>query len=326
MASINQSFLHPESGTVHLLTAVDGWLTERWAVKHHFYDRVILLPSDTIDNWMAVTNSEKASIIAADKAKPVPTQTFIDLWTRCYDCQYDASKEKAFTCNGVALTYQEAIDVYNAPRISYPRPTGLCSYTEISGMPKTMIFVNSAGCFSVQDLGRAFKGNSNLRVARLSADSDSIRASQLIDAFAGCSNLYEIKGIIGVNDINNANSVNAFTNSPNLTKVLIKYLKVSIHFQWQKELSYDSLRYLVDNAANTSPITVTVHPTVYDRLTGDSLGGDIDPGPSIGGDEWGDEVEDDTGLSPLSTSTDTPSDWQQLVTDAAAKNITFATV
>lgn len=325
MASINQSFLHPESGTVHLLTAVGGWLTERSAVKHHFYDRVILLPSDDIDNWMAVTNSEKASIIAADKAKPIPSQSFIDLWTRCYDCQYDASKEKAFTCNGVALTYQEAIDVYNAPRISYPRPTGLCSYTETSGMPKTMIFVNSVGSFSTQDLGRSFKGNSNIIVARLSTDSDSIRASQLIDAFAGCSNLCEIKGIIGVNDINNANSVNAFTNSPKLKKVFIKYLKVSISFQWQKEFSYESLRYLVDHAGNVNPITVTVHPSVYDLMTGDSLAVGKDDTPWEGGD-IDDEVSDDTGLSPLSSTVGDPTEWASLVTDAAAKNITFATV
>lgn len=254
----------------------------------------------------------KYKIPSLKELKRYSAQTFIDLWTRCYDCQYDASKEKPFTCNGVELTYQEAIDVYNAPRISYPRPTGLCTYSEVPDMPKTFIFVKSSGSYSIQDLSRCFKGNSNLKIVRISLDQNSIRVNQLLDAFANCSNLEKILGIIGVNDINNANSVNSFTNSPKLKEVYIKYLKVNITFQWQSELSYESLRYLVDNAANTSPITVTVHSDVYNKLTG-VIGGDIDDGEE-GGEDWGRSTEPSTA------------DWNQIVTDAAAKNITFATV
>lgn len=322
MASINHSFLHTPSGTsIHLLTAVDGWLTERSAVKHHFYDRVILLSSDDIDNWMAVTNAEKASIIAADKAKSVPTQTFIDLWTRCYDCQYDASKEKAFTCNGVALTYQEAIDVYNAPRISYPRPTGLAGNFN-SPDAKTLIYIPTVGLYGTQDFSYIARG-SHIKILRVGyTDNDVVWVSNLYQAFQG-SSIEKIIGIIKLTDTITANGANAFTSATNLKEIKIKNLKVNITFQWQKELSYESLRYLVDNASNTSPITVTVHPSVYSLMTGDSLEVGKDDTPWEG--EVDDVPDDDMGLSPMSTAAN-PTEWASLVTDAAAKNITFATV
>ena len=56
---------------------------------------------------------------------------------------------------------------------------------------------------------------------------------------------------------------------------------------------------MVDNAANTSAITVTVHPTTYSYLTGTAQ-----PTEQVGG---------------------TSEQWQAIVTAASAKQITFAT-
>ena len=64
-------------------------------------------------------------------------------------------------------------------------------------------------------------------------------------------------------------------------------------------LSYESVKYLVDNAANTAAITVTVHPTTYSYLSGTAQ-----PTEEVGG---------------------TTEEWQALMTAAASKQISFAT-
>ena len=64
-------------------------------------------------------------------------------------------------------------------------------------------------------------------------------------------------------------------------------------------LSYESVQYLVDNAANTAAITVTVHPTTYSYLAGTAQ-----PTEEVGG---------------------TTEEWQALMTAAAGKQISFAT-
>ena len=226
---------------------------------------------------------------------------FVDLWTRCYDCQYDATKAKPFTCNGVALTYQEAIDVYNAPRISYPRPTGLCGNYNKNLAVKTLIFVDSVGLYVMHDLSRFIRGSKIINL-RLANNNSSVKVSNIYDAFGGCATLIEVNGIIDISEVNTGNSINAFTYAVSLREIRLLGLTINLNLQWQKELSYESLRYLVDNATNTSPITVTVHPDVYAKLTGDTTN-----------EAAGVLTEEEEAA------------WQQVLADAVEKNISFAT-
>ena len=77
-------------------------------------------------------------------------------------------------------------------------------------------------------------------------------------------------------------------------------LKVNFNFFAKDEvINYESIKYLVDNAKNTSAIKITVHPTTYGYLTGT-----ISPTAQVGG---------------------TTEEWQAIVTTAQEKQITFAT-
>lgn len=87
--------------------------------------------------------------------------------------------------------------------------------------------------------------------------------------------------------------------APALELVRLKGLKGDVYFNQCSKLNYESLRYLVSNAANTTAITVTVHAATYGYLTGT-----IEPTEQVGG---------------------TSDEWQQIVADATAKNISFAT-
>ena len=87
---------------------------------------------------------------------------------------------------------------------------------------------------------------------------------------------------------------------PLLEEVHVDKLSRSIRFcEGSPLINYESVSYLIDNAANTSAITVTVHPTTYSYLTGTAQ-----PTEQVGG---------------------TSEQWQAIVTAASAKQITFAT-
>lgn len=117
--------------------------------------------------------------------------------------------------------------------------------------------------------------------------------------FYGSINLKDV-GIINVSlaSIFISSGIRAFKNCYKLNRVLLKNLKLDVSFQDSPLLSYDSLNYLVTNAANIAAITVTVHPTTYSYLTGTAQ-----PTEEVGG---------------------TSEEWQALVTTAQGKQITFA--
>lgn len=94
---------------------------------------------------------------------------------------------------------------------------------------------------------------------------------------------------------------NTFTGCFALRDVKVRLMSnanTDISFQDSPLLFYESLNYLVTNAANTAAITVTVHPTTYSYLTGTAQ-----PTEEVGG---------------------TTEEWQALVTTAQGKQISFA--
>ena len=127
-------------------------------------------------------------------------------------------------------------------------------------------------------------------------------------SFNNCPNLKEIKtnatshgetyGDISL--YNNSAIKNWFNNCPKLEYVLVTNIKYSCSiFKNSPLINYTSVEFLVRKAINTNPITLTINPTTYGYLTGT-----IEPTEQVGG---------------------TTEKWQQIVTDAAEKQISFAT-
>ena len=79
-------------------------------------------------------------------------------------------------------------------------------------------------------------------------------------------------------------------------------IKQSFDVRTSPLLTLDTMQYLVTNAQNTEPITVTVHPDVYAKITGDT-----------------------TNAAASALTADELAQWQALVTTANSKNISFAT-
>lgn len=83
-------------------------------------------------------------------------------------------------------------------------------------------------------------------------------------AFANCKQLKEIVGTMvfeqGACDY-------TFAGCSNLQNIRIKYARYDIVLPDSPLLTLESFQYLVENATNTSAITVTVHADVYAKLT-----------------------------------------------------------
>ena len=86
-----------------------------------------------------------------------------------------------------------------------------------------------------------------------------------------------IIGYFNLNYANNFNQYNAFGVQTTLESVKLRSLKQSFTLNI-KMLSWDSINYLITNAANTDAITITVHADVYAKLTG----GTVDDWGSLG--------------------------------------------
>lgn len=119
------------------------------------------------------------------------------------------------------------------------------------------------------------------------------------------TSLPNLRAIIGVLFSTDNNNPLQFTlNGLKLPKLEFFRVKIKKSFDVRTSplLTLDTMQYLVTNAQNTSPITVTVHPDVYAKLTGDT-----------------------TNAAASALTADELAQWQALVTTANSKQITFAT-
>lgn len=137
------------------------------------------------------------------------------------------------------------------------------------------------------NLKNAFRENKNLEVLKLGNSTNDnwvVKCSDVQDFVYYCSNLKKIIGYIEC-----PVAVN-FLYTPLLEEIRFKNIVRNFGIKDSPLISLESLQYLITNAANTSPITVTVHADVYAK------------------------IQDETNV-----------EWHALIETAAAKQITFAT-
>ena len=113
--------------------------------------------------------------------------------------------------------------------------------------------------------------------------------------FSSCRYLRKIIGNLIMNNASDTSYM--FRGCLMLADLTMVGLNRSISFADTPLLSYDSLKFLVDNAANTSAITVTVHADVYAKLSGTAA-------------DYGDNTKEE---------------WMAVMASATEKNISFAT-
>ena len=187
------------------------------------------------------------------------------------------------------LTYGEAIEIKQlySKRKGWDYSRMFFASTVRALLP---IWVPNATPISLRNMFQSSRSISEI-VFRSNVSPCVVTISELFSAFHTCKNLREIDAILDVSQASNVGAIANFQECKNLEEIRIRNLKTDINFSSSPKLSLASLQYIVDNASNTGPVTVTVHPDVYAKLT--------------------DEAN---------------AEWHVLTALASEKNITFATV
>lgn len=225
--------------------------------------------------------------------------SFIDLWNAaCGEWGGFNPETELFELNGLTdMSYREALEIYN-----FSSPGLLSASTRehvfFRSKLRTMLPIYEANV--QKNWKQAFFGSPNLEVVSFSPGAANVVDGRQM--FSYCPKLKRI--LPGVN-AENCNATGMFEYCYALEEAKLMNIKNSVSFAWSPFLSLESLEYIIDNRPTyfTNAITITVHPDVYAKLTGDT-----------------------SNAAAAALTAEELAAWQQIVADAAAKNISFATV
>ena len=131
---------------------------------------------------------------------------------------------------------------------------GMCDSSDVLGVAKV------GEAVSLTRMDRMFYGCSSLSVVHISTSPALVNMDM---AFGNCGALTSIIGVIDVSNVTRSN--NAFFGCISLVDVKLKGLSNAIDLNNCRELSSESLRYLVDNAQRVTGKTITLSSRLSTR-------------------------------------------------------------
>ena len=201
--------------------------------------------------------------------------------------------------NGLTLSYDEAVLIYNVTNGS-PTTEGFCNARIRTNLWNDRLGYSNGPADDKCPV-MLFNRCSNIEVIRFSA-----WVHDPLLMFGHCEKLTKvIGGIIGDDGGWPKNRMTElFPNSPLITSFQLERLQNDVSFANNPLIDLDSFTYMVEHRAThiTNVYTITVHADVYAKLTGDT-----------------------TNEAAAALTADELSQWQALLTKAAAKHLAFAT-
>lgn len=244
-----------------------GYFTESYPTNyHHFYKRKVLVGTETAAMFKDVTASEKATIEAQDAKWTEPSVSLLERAEAC-GVVYNR-KTGYFEHNGIVdLTAAEVADMLtHVNEIFLPGGRRLQTLKARTNIVTASSYETGWNADFV-NLDGVCGNNGYIEVLKI-GDVQVDKTSKLQCFCRVNKKLRKVIGELGIRDV--ASTYDPFTGSAKLEDITLKMLKISISFADCPLLSLASLQYLVNNAANTTAITVTVHPQVYAKLTDES--------------------------------------------------------
>ena len=218
------------------------------------------------------TDADKAKLTAlptntqlTEKIDEAKLALFIDQWNAAcgsygkYDPANAPDAQHPFYLNTLWLTYEEAI---NSLIFIENTPGQYCFYN--NNKIRTNISGANASSWVGNPMDYAFFQCSKLEVANIIGFSDNISSARRM--FSRCVKLRKVIGEI--NFLQGQIDTYEFAHDcVALEDIQITKLRFDLNLADCPLLSLASLQFMVANAANTTPITITVHPEVYAKLT-----------------------------------------------------------
>ena len=200
-------------------------------------------------------------------------KVFDDLWIKAAGSfgtvdhtHTEGNVSKPYYLNEVWMTYEEAIVVYN----EYYADSMSLRGREIRGVTNfPPPYSGSSSQYS----------NYNANNAKVINVGSSLLVSGLAGWLLTAPKVTKIIGTIDLTYWNASAQSYRYLKAPALTDVSLYHLHNDFSIEFLKSISLSSMQYMVNNSTATSPITVTVHPHVYAKLTGDTT--NINPSTKI---------------------------------------------
>lgn len=218
-------------------------------------------------------------------------KVFIDQWNAaCGEYGRYNPSTGFFELNGLTdITYEEAVKIHTNTHYN----GGGCNWLYAGFNYRTNIPLPDSVKSSYLVGFRGFCYGANFEVLNVRSIKLDTTANVLTGSY---------KEIIGVIDLASIKPTIDLSHSK-FEDVQLHSVNTNLLLDNSRSLSFDSVKYLVANATNTSAITIKVHPDVYAKLTGDT-----------------------TNEAAAALSAGELAQWQEVLMDAANKNISFATV
>lgn len=290
--------------------------------KHDFWKTKMLDPLEDPADFMEVSDPEKEVLQKAEAERREPPQSFIDLFNRLCDYntypkgdrlykeylvfgKYDPENAPdalhPFYLNKLWLTYEEAIDVVNAHNITDSTTEYLCRARTL--LPKRGYTTQSLYRYGSCIMGLESLYIANYYIINNLADPEvyqqNVSSTRELGQYS-----HKLRMILGKIRITaDAMSTHFYScNFPALEIFWVGGVFNSFTMNAPK-LRVECWRYMIDNAANTTAITITVPSSIYVKLTGDTT------------------AQEFTDLSE-----DEQTQWLEILDIAISRNISFATI
>lgn len=249
---------------IEISPQADGsFLTQAFPTNfHQFYTKKLLTPQESVSDYKEVTAAEKANIINADSQWVEPSKELL-AETATAGIAYNP-KTGYFEYNTlVDITTEELRDMLlHINEIFLPGGKRLANSKARTNIVTASSLPREWGGDFVS-LNGLLVQNNNIEILKL---GDVQAQGPTVTIF--CYHAYRLKKILGEIDVRAVSGFGlVFKDTPLLSDITLWSLKCSIAFSGCPLLSLTSIQYMVDNAANTSPITITLHPDAYARLT-----------------------------------------------------------
>lgn len=239
---------------------------------HRFFSRKILTAGESAADFREVSASERSAIEAADAKWERPPQSFIDRWTAevgKWGCYNEATGY--FELNGLRdITYPQALQILDPMyrTLDFWGSSRTWGYVEQRRTPRTTVpFI----CDYEHSFPKLIWAENTEVVRFCGSSSTSQTTIKLTQQAAGTMLSATLTAILdrlvpteNVKFTWTDGSGNTYL--PNLSTLYIYHTAYSVDCRLLPKLSMESVVYMVENAQNTRPITITLHPTVYALL------------------------------------------------------------
>ena len=233
-----------------------------------------------------------------DRAK---LQLFIEMFNEAAagygHAGFDENGEFDATLNGITgIKLPEALRIYSLYPLCQSCGPSENKFAGINGI-RTLMPVALPAQGHMVTYKAAFADCKDLEVIRFAGPSDqTLQSAQ--QTFEYCPKLRCIHGRFQIW----STSLYAFRGCPELTDISIYNLKVNLDFSACPRLSFYSVNYMATYSDSSYTKTVTVHPDVFAKITGDT-----------------------SNEAAAALSAEELQQWMELIELAASKNVSFTT-